>query len=63
MHTWFVQNPKTNCFKKKENNVSQIFWGRVTIENAAELYQFNKGESIQKLIYHLKHESGAQGYF
>tara|TARA_B100000795_G_scaffold48001_1_gene31503 strand:- start:733 stop:975 length:243 start_codon:yes stop_codon:yes gene_type:complete len=34
--------PKTNCFKKKENRVSQIFWGRVTIENAATLYQFQK---------------------
>ena len=50
--------PKTNCFKKKENSVSQIFWGRVQIENAAALYQFHKEGSIQKLIYQLKYEDG-----
>tara|TARA_B110000091_G_scaffold109877_1_gene119156 strand:- start:510 stop:737 length:228 start_codon:yes stop_codon:yes gene_type:complete len=27
--------PKTNCFRKKENSVSQKFWRRVKIENAA----------------------------
>ena len=50
--------PKTNCFKKKENSVSQIFWGRVQIENAAALYQFHKEGSIQKFIYQLKYEGG-----
>ena len=50
--------PKTKCFIKKENSVSQIFWGRVKIENAAALYQFNKEGSIQKLIYQLKYEGG-----
>ena len=50
--------PKTNCFKKKENSVSQMFWGRVPIENAAALYKFHKEGSIQKLIYQLKYEGG-----
>jgi len=50
--------PKTNCFKKKENRVNQIFWERVQIENAAALYQFHKEGSIQKLIYQLKYEDG-----
>ena len=50
--------PKTNCFKKDKNSVSQIFWGRVKIENAAALYQFHKEGSIQKLIYKLKYEGG-----
>ena len=58
MYTLFVKIPKTNCFKKEENSVSQIFWGRVKIENAAALYQFHKEGSIQKLIYQLKYEGG-----
>jgi len=43
---------------KRKNNVSQIFWGRVQIENAAALYKFHKEGSIQKLIYQLKYEEG-----
>ena len=50
--------PRTNCFRKKENSVSQIFWGRVKIENAAALYQFHKEGSIQKLIQQLNYEDG-----
>ena len=45
--------PKKIVFKKKENSVSQIFWGRVQIENVAALYRFHKGGSIQKLIYQI----------
>ena len=55
---WLYKIPKTNCFKKKENNVRQIFWGRVQIENAAALYKYHKEGSIQKLIYQLKYEGG-----
>jgi len=36
--------PKTNCFKKKENSVSQIFWGRIPIEKAAHYINFIKKE-------------------
>ena len=50
--------PRTNCFRKKENSVSQIFWRRVKIENSAALYQFHKEGSIQKLIQQLKYEDG-----
>ena len=46
------------ALKRKKNSVSQIFWGRIQIENAAALYQFHKEGSIQKLIYQLKYEDG-----
>ena len=55
---WLYKIPKTNCFNKKENNVRQIFWGRVQIENAVALYKYHKEGSIQKLIYQLKYEGG-----
>lgn len=50
--------PKTDCFKHKENLVSKLFWGRVQLENAVALYQFQKEGSVQKLIHELKYEGG-----
>ncbi|MBC8266628.1 MAG: ComF family protein [Flavobacteriales bacterium] len=52
------QTPKTDCFKRKENEVSKRFWGRVQLENAAALFQFNKEGNTQKLIHRLKYEEG-----
>ena len=50
------QTPKTDCFLQKENMVSKRFWGRVKLENAAALFQFNKEGNAQKLIHPLKYE-------
>ena len=50
--------PKTDCFKQKENSVSKLFWGRVQLQNAVALYQFQKEGSVQKLIHELKYEGG-----
>ena len=47
--------PKTNYHLEKNNPVSQIFWGRVNIENATSLYFYNKGSKFQKLIHKLKY--------
>ena len=52
------QTPKTDCFKKKENEVKKRFWGRVKLENAASLFIFNKEGNTQKLIHKLKYEDG-----
>ena len=52
------QTPKTDCFLQKENMVSKRFWGRVKLENAAALFQFNKEGNAQKLIHPLKYEGG-----
>jgi len=50
--------PKTECFRQAENSVSKLFWGRVQLQNAAALYQFQKEGSTQKLIHELKYEGG-----
>ena len=50
--------PKTDCFKHKENLVSKLFWGRLQLQNAVALYQFDKEGSVQKLIHELKYEGG-----
>jgi competence protein ComFC len=38
--------------------VSKLFWGRLQLQNAIALYQFQKEGSVQKLIYQLKYEEG-----
>lgn len=50
------QTPTTNCFEGKENEVSKRFWGRVKLQNAAALFQFNKEGNVQKLIHKLKYQ-------
>ncbi len=52
------QTPRTDCFLETENQVSKKFWGRIKLENAAALFQFNKDGNAQKLIHKLKYEDG-----
>ena len=52
------QIPKTDCFKRAKNLVRKLFWGRVQLQNAVALYQFQKEGSAQKLIHQLKYEEG-----
>jgi len=47
--------PKTNYHLENDNPISQIFWGRVEIENATSLFFFNKGSRYQELIHKLKY--------
>lgn len=48
--------PKTNFHLQEYNTVSKFFWGRVAIHSAASFLEFNKGGSVQKLIYALKYK-------
>lgn len=54
--------PKTNFHKEKNNPVSQLFWGRTQIQNAASFFYFNKGSKYQSMMhkfkYHGKKEIG-----
>jgi len=47
--------PRTDFHKYSENPVSQLFWGRVKIENAGSFFYFNKGSAYQSLIHKLKY--------
>jgi ComF family protein len=47
--------PRTDFHKDPENQVSQLFWGRVKIEYAAAFFYFNKGSAYQPLIHKLKY--------
>jgi ComF family protein len=48
--------PRTNFHLSLENPVSRLFWGRVTLENAAAFLFFNKGSKVQRLIHQLKYK-------
>ena len=47
--------PRTGFGDDPDNPVSQIFWGRVPVENATALLRFQKGSPYQKLLHDLKY--------
>jgi len=48
--------PQTNFHNDKDNQVSQLFWGRAVIENATAFYFFSKGSRYQKIMHKLKYK-------
>ena len=48
--------PKTNFHNDPENEVAQMFWGRVPVENATSYLYFQKGGLAQKLLHKLKYK-------
>lgn len=48
--------PLTHFHLEPENKVAQLFWGRVTIENAASYFSYRKGSKYQQLIHFTKYK-------
>jgi ComF family protein len=48
--------PRTRYASFSDNPVAQLFWGRVYIENATALFQYEKGSRFQQLIHELKYQ-------
>jgi ComF family protein len=51
-----VDLPRTNFHYEHDNPVSQLFWGRVNIQNATALFRFQKGSRFQGLLHLLKYK-------
>lgn len=47
--------PRTRYASYTDNPVARLFWGRVYIENATALFQYEKGSRFQQLIHELKY--------
>lgn len=47
--------PQTNHWNDAENSVAKRFWGRVELQGAAALFQFEKGGHVQHLLHALKY--------
>ena len=47
--------PRTRYLSFSENPVARLFWGRIYVENATALFQYQKGSRFQRLIHELKY--------
>jgi len=52
----YIQIPRTNFHLKPDNPVSQLFWGRCLIEQAAAFSFYTRDSRIRKLIHQLKYK-------
>jgi ComF family protein len=48
--------PRTNFHHDKDNEVAQIFWGRIPVEYATAYFYFQKGGRVQELLHKLKYK-------
>lgn len=48
--------PVTNFHLNKKNKVTQLFWGRVEIENATSFFSYKKGSKYTQLIHFIKYK-------
>jgi len=47
--------PVTNFHLNSDNNVAELFWGRIKIENATSLFYYKKGSRYQRVIHFIKY--------
>ena len=55
--TCMYELPRTRYRSYTDNPVSRLFWGRVYIEYATALFQYQKGSRFQNLIHELKYKN------
>ena len=49
--------PKTGFLAELENPVSELFWGRVYLQQAASMYYFQKKSRLQAMLHALKYRN------
>jgi len=49
------QIPKTNFHLDTENEVAQLFWGRVKLHAVTSYYYYHKGSKFQRIIHQCKY--------
>lgn len=52
----FIDIPFTDHFENGENALLRHFWGRVSVEMGAALFDFRKEHSVRKLIHRFKYQ-------
>jgi ComF family protein len=52
-----VKLPRTNYHKDSENELAQVFWGRIQTQNVTALMHFVKASPYRKLIHKLKYQN------
>ncbi len=55
--------PLTKYWKRMDNPVEKLFWGKIKIERASSMAFFKKGNKVQKLMHELKYNGAEEvGY-
>jgi ComF family protein len=52
----FADLPKTGFQHDAENELARLFWGRITVKNAAAFIYFNKGSRYRNILHELKYK-------
>jgi ComF family protein len=55
--TCLYELPRTRYRSYTDNPVSRLFWGRIYVEYATALFQYQKGSRFQRLIHELKYRN------
>jgi len=56
--------PETHYHEFEQSPVSQLFWGRVPVENVGSFLFYKKGDHVQKIMQHLKYYGAKEvGFF
>jgi ComF family protein len=56
----YADIPRTRFHHDPENEVAQLFWGRVQILNATSFMYFTKGSRYQQILHELKYKGQKQ---
>jgi ComF family protein len=56
----YAELPRTGFHSDPENEVAQMFWGRVPAENATAFMYFAKGSRYQQILHELKYNGQKQ---
>ena len=51
----YFKLPKTKFHAQEDNDVIQMFWGRVKLEGATALLFYSKGGTVQKMLHDFKY--------
>jgi ComF family protein len=52
----YAELPKTGFQNDAENELARLFWGRITVKNAAAFIYFNKGSRYRNILHELKYK-------
>ncbi len=56
----FVELPRTSFHHDPENEVAQLFWGRLPVEHATSFMYFAKGSRFRQILHELKYNGQKQ---
>lgn len=50
-----IDMPRTNYYRKKDNPVERLFWGKFPLERATSYFFYRKGSEFRSILHQLKY--------